>query len=146
MYKLEFITGLPPPLQKEEPKLKPNAQFDYPTVWLKGATGTSFCGPCETQMSTGPWQQTQLPGFPKLQFMTHTVTHVKSCVESSGQEQELSAADTCAPSCCSDRQENYCHWLLETAFEHFCFSSVFKKKTLSFEIPQKRMFSMMFHR
>lgn len=54
MYRLEFITSLPPPFQKKEPKLKLNAQFDYPTVWLEGATGTSFCEPCETQMNTGP--------------------------------------------------------------------------------------------
>lgn len=76
MYRLEFITSLPPPLQKKRTKTEAKCSV-WLSVWLEAATGTSFCGPCETQMNTGPWQPHTIPMLSKaeLEFMNHTQSY-----------------------------------------------------------------------
>lgn len=72
MHWVQFITSLPPPLQKRELKQKPNALLGYPVIWLQGAPGTLFHGPREPQMSTGPCQPG--PASQALQLNSHLLS------------------------------------------------------------------------
>lgn len=146
MYRLEFLTSLPPPLHKKK-RIKTDAKG---SVWLSNCLAQRSNWHVFLWATWNPDEHRALTARDDSHAFrsraaihdSDAVTCLKSDVEARRwRTRTLSAGDTCAPSCYSGSKElTVTAFWSETASEHFCFSSIFKKKSLPFEILWKNNF------